>query len=207
MAITTVDTVIFENALLFSQWVIINNRPYAIKRGTWNFYLPSLNLKLPYVCGGKIACRAKSSPNRSKLFSGNLDDAQIGRYTPQEWKDALSKTSRLRAVENYITGKRLESAGLGPAFSAIVIIRNLYSITGANFGECAGVKCDNVYAMPSKEPASQQDIRNAGIKLDKFKSSHRQQIRGYVCDLNSVVGVMPKDAEDEINMILNSLPS
>lgn len=48
-------------------------------------------------------------------------------------------------------------------------------------------------------------IHEAGVIPDKIRSCVRQQRRGYVIDLCSVVGCQPKNAEEEITQVLTGL--
>lgn len=47
--------------------------------------------------------------------------------------------------------------------------------------------------------------RATGVAPDRTQGCIRQQIRGYVSDLNSVVGVMPVDAESEVQLVQQQL--
>lgn len=62
----------------------------------------------------------------------------------------------------------------------------------------AGIFIENLDNYPRRAPVTLEEMISAGVKPDKIKSAIRQQINGYVSDLNSVVGVMPITAEKEI---------
>ncbi len=64
---------------------------------------------------------------------------------------------------------------------------------------------EDIRNLQPKKNATEEEIIAAGVTLDGLKSCFRQQINGYVSDLNSVVGVMPVDAEQEIEEILSRL--
>ena len=129
----------------------------------------------------------------------------MGPSTALDWKKALSKTSRQRAVENVVAGQRLHQANLGPRFNCFAAIRCLKSFWGHEYGECIGVECGNAFALPPKPKTREEEILEAGVLPDKIKSCVRQQINGYVTDLNSVVGVMPRNADNEIEDLLRAL--
>jgi hypothetical protein len=57
---------------------------------------------------------------------------------------------------------------------------------------------DDLRSYRRKKETTEEEMLACGVRPDKSKSCLRQQIRGYVSDLNSVVGVMPLNAEAEI---------
>ena len=195
----------YEEGRLFLNWILLEGKLFRVHRGTWNFYVPSLNYKFPYVVNGKINCLHRSAPDRNELFAQLPDDQPLGTYTALDWKKALSKTSLQRAVENVVAGQRLHQANLGPRFNCFAAIRCLKSFWGHEYGECIGVECGNAFALPPKPKTREEEILEAGVLPDKIKSCVRQQINGYVTDLNSVVGVMPRNADNEIEDLLRAL--
>ena len=71
--------------------------------------------------------------------------------------------------------------------------------------ENVGLVIQNVFLLPSKKEATESEIVSCGVTIDKIRSCIRQQINGYVSDLNSVCGVMPVNAEEEIRYLLDIL--
>jgi hypothetical protein len=150
-----------------------------------------------------IHCLHRIAPKRGLLMSGALDDQQIGRYSAEDWKRAFTTSTRQRAVENYIAANRLHAAGLGPKPLGICYVRKFSRGLSVRPGETAGILIEDINKLPAKRDASEEEIIAAGVTPDRIKSCVRQQIRGYVSDLNSVVGVMPTDAGEEIRKLLD----
>ncbi|MEO8614031.1 MAG: hypothetical protein ABI600_02735 [Luteolibacter sp.] len=193
----------FEKARLFMGWFFCDGRVMKAMAGAWNFYVPALNLKLAYPRNGKVHCLRPITPPYDLLMSGALDQERIGRYWADDWKRALGKSTRRRAAENFVSASRLHAAGLGPKPLGICYVKNFsYSLFGPS-SETAGIMIEDINQLPQKTKATEEEIIAAGVTLDQIRSCVRQQIRGYVSDLNSVVGVMPVDAEEEIQEILN----
>lgn len=155
-------------------------------------------MKMPYTSGGNLNCLAKVTPNRKDLFDGKLDQDDFGRYQASDWKAALRKSSRQRAAENFVAAQRLAAHGLGPKPMGIVAIKNVSVGFTSERAEAVGILMENVYDLPKKNDALEEEILAAGVVLDRIRSCLRQQINGYVSDLNSVVRVMPFNAEDEV---------
>lgn len=184
----------------------IHSEGYSkINRGLWNFYLEGNNIKLPYTHNGLINCHAKTTPNRDDLFTGKLDNYDFGRYKASDWKNALSKSTKQRAVENYIATKRLHASGLGPKPLGFCHVKNFSEFSKNKSCENFGILVDNVFNLPQKKDASKEEITDAGVHLDLIQSCYRQQVNGYVIDLNSVCGVLPIDAKKEIEEMVNWL--
>ncbi len=175
------------------------------KLGTWNFFIPRLSLKLPFTAHSRTICRHKSAPGFDQLLHTDTSAVNTGQYSIDEWRNAFSKNSRLRAVENYICAKRLHQHGLGPKPFGFAVIRNFQHRYYPLAGECVGLIVDNVFHLPMKKQTTEQEILQAGVSIDKIRSCVRQQVNGYVIDLNSVVGCMPVDAENEIAQLSKSL--
>lgn len=170
--------------------------------GAWNFYVPSLELKLPYVVGGHIHCIHASAMNREEAFAAPPTLA-YGKYVAGEWANAYRKSARRRAIENYIAASRLHAAGLGPKPLGLCYVRKFHSPFDPEPCENSGIMVENIGKLTPKSPATRDQILRASVTIDKIESCLRQQIRGYVSDLNSVCGVMPVDAEVEIRQMLD----
>jgi hypothetical protein len=65
----------------------------------------------------------------------------------------------------------------------------------------AGFHIADLKAYARRRPAQPEDLARAGVTLDRIGSALRQQIRGYVSDLDSVIGVYPINAEDEVRAV------
>jgi hypothetical protein len=64
-----------------------------------------------------------------------------------------------------------------------------------------GLMIEDAAAKPPKPPATEAQLLAAGVRPDRLRSAVRQQVNGYVVDLNSVVGVVPVDADAEITAV------
>lgn len=64
-----------------------------------------------------------------------------------------------------------------------------------------GLYIDDLNFYDEKNETTFAELSHADVIPDKINSCLRQQIKGYVSDLNSVVGVMPKDKNDEVVLI------
>jgi hypothetical protein len=120
-----------------------------------------------------------------------------------DWKQALNKNTRRRAVENYLAASRLHAAGLGPQPLGLCHVRDFSYRLFGDSSETAGIIIGDIRKLPPKADATEEQIIAAGVTIDGIRSCVRQQIHGYVSDLNSVVGVMPVDAEREIEAMLD----
>jgi hypothetical protein len=99
----------------------------------------------------------------------------------------------------------LHAAGLGPRPLGICHVRRFSGNFLGAWSETTGILIEDIGKLPPKPEATETEILAAGVTLDGIKSCVRQQIRGYVSDLNSVLGVMPVAAECEIEAILSQL--
>ena len=70
-----------------------------------------------------------------------------------------------------------------------------------------GIFTEDVTRLPEKQDASEEDVMACGVQVDRIKSCVRQQLNGYVVDLNSVVGVVPVDADDEVHEVVEMIGS
>lgn len=195
----------FETARLRMGWLLHGGMPVRVKAGAWNFYVPALNLKLAYSREGCVHCLHKVTPPVNRLLAGDFDGEQIGRYSAEDWKQALTKSTRQRAAENFIAAERLHAAGLGPKPLGLCYVRRFSSKAFGAWSETSGIMIEDINTLPAKPDATEAEILATGVTLDGINSCVRQQIRGYVSDLNSVLGVMPVAAEQEIEAILTQL--
>lgn len=72
-------------------------------------------------------------------------------------------------------------------------------------GCCVGVEVENISKLKRKPKATEADLTKTGIITDKINSSIRQQIRGYVSDLNSVVSVSLMEHDERIEDLATML--
>jgi hypothetical protein len=103
-----------------------------------------------------------------------------------------------RAAENAVAARRLHAAGLGPRVLGLCIALRLRDGARIDKGFAAGFLSEDVLRLPPKPPAGEQEFLAAGVSLDRLGSAIRQQVNGYVVDLNAAVGVIPTGAEDEV---------
>ncbi len=69
---------------------------------------------------------------------------------------------------------------------------------GRALGPTCGILTQDVFSLPRKLRCRLEHVKQAGVVPDQILSCVRQQIRGYVVDLCSVVGCVPADAEDAV---------
>lgn len=191
-----------EKAKLRCGWFFHGGKPLKVMAGAWNFYVPDLEMKLAYPRDGSLHCLRKSTPDYTRLMAGAFDGQPLGRYSADDWKRALNKNTRRRAVENYIAASRLHRARLGPEPLGLCYVRDFSYRFFGDTSETAGIIIGDIRKLPPKTDATEEQILAAGVTIDGIRSCVRQQIHGYVSDLNSVVGVMPVDAEREIEAML-----
>jgi hypothetical protein len=180
-----------------------------IDSGAWAFYIPEQRLKILHARQGKQTCLRNSAkrficPN-SVEFQENMrareSGTKIGSYFVQDWERALSKSVSRRVAETWIAARRLANAGLGPQVSDIVVVRELHTPYSQAPSVTAGYVQKNAWELPAGPNADVSAMLNAGVKPDQIRSCVRQQVNGYIIDLNSVVGVEPVNAEAEIEAL------
>jgi hypothetical protein len=191
-----------DSALLVGPVLLSKAGGFLAHRGNWAFYVGRLEAKILYARDGLVDCLHRTAPDRAKLFAGLLDDVDFGRYSASEWKAALAKPVRRRAVENFIAARRLFHAGLGPEPYALCHVPRFRLFGRPEPTETAGIVIQNINSLGPRPPATREQMIACGVMPDRIESSLRQQIRGYVSDLNSVCGVMPIDAEREIDAMV-----
>lgn len=181
----------------------LGDQEYHVSCGNWAFYMPDIRLKLLHSVDGAQHCRHSSAPSRKKALSG-ADFPTRAEYSPSDWKAAFEKTVLERTAENIICAQRLYREGLGPAVLGYCVVKDFrpwYSEPTFT----AGYFVENIRRKFPKRKATLNDLSRAGIIPDRIGSCLREQIRGYVSDLNSVVGVMPVDAQDDVAKVREKL--
>ncbi|MCF7837069.1 MAG: hypothetical protein K9N49_00400 [Candidatus Marinimicrobia bacterium] len=166
-----------------------------IKLGSWMFYLPKLQAKLFYAANGRTDCIHSSRPPDYVLN----DPRSIleNRYTTDDWRRALATPLARRLAEIWLVSARLWQAGLGPQPLGVCFVEHFVRDARA-LGPTCGLLSENVFRMPRKLPGLSSQLRQAGVVPDRLGSCLRQQVRGYVIDLCSVVGCVPTHAEETV---------
>jgi hypothetical protein len=101
--------------------------------------------------------------------------------------------------------ERLHKAGLGPEPLGLAVAPRYRTWFSRGATLSAGTFVADLRGYPPKEPATEEQVRAAGVIPDGSLSAIREQIRGYVSDLNSARGAMPEDAEDEVAALTERL--
>jgi hypothetical protein len=174
-----------------SSSAVVDGVRYKAACGCWMFYLPDLQAKLFHAADGHIDCMHGSRPDEETL---NQPGVVVGRYRTDDWRRALSTPITRRLAELWLVSARLWKAGLGPPPLGVCFVDRLMR-DGRACGPTCGILTRNVHRMPRKLDCRLDHIRQAGVVPDQILSCVRQQVRGYVIDLCSVVGCIPEDAE------------
>lgn len=171
-----------------------------VNMGAWAFYVPRIGAKILHSFRGACHCIHATAPARDLLFEGKAS-LHDDRYSLADWRHVYETSVARRAAENYIVARRLHACELGPKVTGCVGVRSFESFYCPGTSHTFGIVVENLRHYPRKRPATLEQLEAAGVVPDRTASCLRQQIRGYVSDLNSVVGVMPLDAEAEIQQI------
>lgn len=177
----------------------INRMFHKVGMGAWAVYVPARQLKLLHSVGGQVHCSYHRAPKREDIFSGK--PIKERHATREKWQEVLSKPVTRRVAENYVCLQRLYAARLGPQPLGLVVAPDYKAWFSRGVTFTAGYRVANLMTYPEKTPATEEEVRAAGVIPDGSKSCLREQIRGYVSDLNSVRGVMPDGGEDEVAAI------
>lgn len=177
----------------------IGRRWSKVYWGAWAIYLPGLQTKLLHSVGGLVHCIYYKAPKREAVLAGQMN--RPSKVPLEIWQAALTKPITRRVAENYVCMQRLHAAGLGPAPLSLVVAPNYRALFSRGPTFSAGYRVENIFKLPEKEPATEAQMRAAGVIPDGSLASIREQIRGYVSDLNSARGVMPDGGEDEVAAI------
>ncbi|MEM6729148.1 MAG: hypothetical protein AAF618_11660 [Pseudomonadota bacterium] len=190
----TID--VLPRLILRNEACDVGGRSFGIKAGAWAFYVPRLRLKLLHAVDGLQHCLHGSAPTREEVLTGEGFPTSKA-YSPADWKAAFETPVLTRTAENIVCAEKLHRAGLGPAVRGYCVVLDFAPWYAAP-SITAGYYVENLKLKLPKTPATEHDLTRAGVLPDRIKSCLRQQIRGYVSDLNSVVGVMPIDADEEV---------
>ena len=181
---------------------MLDGKKYKTLNGAWTFYVPKIQTKWFYSRDQKIICLHRTAPKDVSEINSSTD---YGTYSAKEWKDALSECIFTKAATNYVIIDTLHKHGLGPKPLGFSVVKSAISEDGRVAGCAVGVEVENILKLKRKSKATELDFKNAGIITDKINSSLRQQIRGYVSDLNSVVSVRLDCADSRIEDLASML--
>ena len=168
-------------------------RPRWAFMGMWAAYAPALQLKLLHSVGGQVHSIARSAPRR--------DEAGTGKDPEGHWARAFATPVTRRVAENWVMHDRLHRAGLGPEPLALAVAPRYLAWFSRGAAVSAGVFVAALRRYPPKAPATEAQVRAAGVLPDAKGACLREQINGYVSDLNAVRGAMPEDAEPEVDAL------
>lgn len=180
----------------------LDGRVMESRVGAWAVWLPEVRCKFLHSFEGRVHCLHSSAPSRDRaLESSEPLDTAIGKYMLAEWRAAFSKTALRRVAEIVVAAERLHRARLGPGVLGVCFASSLTFERRIDAFGAIGVRLEDVHELPAKPPATEVEVRAAGVRPDKILSCVRQQVNGYVVDLNSVVGVVPEDGEREVDEV------
>jgi len=181
---------------------LVDGTDCAASIGHWMFYLPQTGEKFFHAKSGRTECIHPTRPSDEALSRIWANET----YSSSEWRTALTAPIERRLAELWVASERLWKAGLGPQATGLTFAEN-FRRDGEQLGPTVGLISENVDALPAKEDCRDEDMLAAGVRPDRIRSSIRQQLRGYVIDLTSVVGVQPIDGEGDIRQALRWIES
>jgi hypothetical protein len=177
---------------------VVDGHSFPCQRGAWATWIPALGAKFLNSMDGRLHCLHRIAPPRFEVLGPEHGEIDYGRYSRAEWQHAYTTPVSRRVAENVVAAQRLHAAGLGPRVLGLCIALRFRD--GARADKCfaAGFQSEDVLRLPPKRPAEEAEFLAAGVSLDRLRSAIRQQVNGYVIDLNAAVGVLPVGAENEI---------
>lgn len=177
---------------------ILGGPSFACFRGAWAIWIPELQTKFLNSIDGKLACLSRKAPPREALQGSGPLAGQWGRYPLEAWRQAYETPVGRRVAENVVAARRLHRAGIGPRVLGLCLARRFRDGARLDPFFAAGFMVENAALKPPGPTATRSQLIEAGVRPDRINSAVRQQVNGYVVDLNSVVGVVPVDAEEEV---------
>lgn len=178
--------------------VILDGQSHPCVRGAWAIWIPALRLKFLNSIDGGLACLSPKAPPRARLLGSGRLTGRWGTYALEDWRQAYQKSASRRVAENVVTAARLHAAGLGPRVLGLCLARQFHDGNRRDRSFAAGFMVEDATAKRPRTPATLAQLIEAGVRPDRINSAVRQQVNGYVVDLNSVVGVVPVDADAEV---------
>lgn len=203
---STPSPLVYARCVLGEDHCLLDGVAYAVNRGNWAFYVPALEIKILHARHGARWCLHESRPS-AQLLSSGPGHQQLGPYVLDDWRRALSTSILRRAAENYVSARRLSAHGVGPATGRPFLIKALSYGREAETTISAGFEVVDLTRYLKRRQTTPSDLARAGIAIDYIGSALRQQIKGYVSDFDSVRGVMPLAAEDEVRSVEERLQS
>lgn len=178
--------------------VLADGRSHPCIRGAWAIWIPALQTKFLNSIDGKLTCLSRRAPPREALQGSGRLAGQWGRYPLEAWRQAYETPIGRRVAENVVAAQRLHKAGIGPRVLGLCLARRLRDGLRLDQSFAAGFMIEDAALKPHGPTATRSQLIDAGVRPDQIDSAVRQQVNGYVVDLNSVVGVVPVDAEAEV---------
>jgi hypothetical protein len=176
-------------------------RPRRAAMGMWTAYIPATGLKVHHAVGGRLHCLSRVAPRREDAAAVGPN----GEGRRAQWARAFATRATRRAAENWVMLRRLHAAGIGPEPLGLAVLPRYRSWFTHGWTVSAGTFVANLNAYPPKAPTTEEELRAAGIVPDGGRATLREQINGYVSDINSLQGAMPLDAEEEVAEIAAAL--
>ncbi len=195
---------VYENCTVSGSQCRIDGQVHAIRRGNWAFFVPALGIKILHARDARRFCFHESRPDDRTLATGD-GSLVLGPYTLADWRAALATPVVRRAAENVVSARRLAAIAAGPAVGRAIAIGALSYGDGGPATPSAGFEIADLTGYVRKPATLAEDLDRAGVTADRIRSALRQQIGGYVSDLDSVVGVMPVDADAEVRDVESRL--
>jgi hypothetical protein len=175
---------------------VLDGRSYPCVRGAWALWIPALEMKFLNSIDGRLTCLSRSAPPRDHLLgAGRAGTGRWGNYQLEAWRQAYETTASRRVAENVVAAARLHRAGLGPRVLGVCLAQRFRDGTRRDGSFAIGLMIEDAASKPPKPPATEAELIAAGVRPDHIRSAVRQQVNGYVVDLNSVIGAIPIDAE------------
>lgn len=174
---------------------IVDGHEHACTVGAWAVWIPDLRAKFLHSVEGFVHCIHKDAPARADVLSASDPTLQFGRYALAEWRAAYSKAAQDRTNELALCTQLLHRAGIGPGLIGICRAEALVFNGETDSKGAWGIVTEDVTLLPKKQDTTEEEVIRAGVQPDRIKSCIRQQLNGYVIDLNSVVGAMPLAAD------------
>ncbi|GAD54655.1 hypothetical protein [Limimaricola cinnabarinus] len=187
---------VIDKVRLWPSHATVAGRVCRVKWGAWAVYLPGPQVKIMHAVSGLQHCIYHKAPRREEVLGG-FDR----RGDAENWARAFSTPVLRRVAENWVMFARLHAAGIGPEPMGLVAVRDYRSFFSRGRGITAGLRLADLTKYPEKTPTTEAELRGAGILPDRSRASLREQIRGYVSDLNNLHGAMPEDGEAEVAQV------